>query len=130
MHEVTLPRFSREDVKKLPDDADKLLKDGDVIQSSEKFYKVAEEIIKTLAKEHAPEIYAQACEVGRWTVTLIEKAVRVLRKKFGDIIKVAWSDAWVLHTKGFHENLLDKEAVEMYAESVKKLFKEFEAWIQ
>jgi hypothetical protein len=37
----------------------------------------------------------------------------------------AWSDAWDLHTKGFHEHHLDQDGVDMYAESIRKLFRKF-----
>jgi hypothetical protein len=51
---------------------------GDIFQSSEKFYKVAEECIKLLSERfNLPEI-KDAEERDRWTVTLLEKAVRKL----------------------------------------------------
>lgn len=119
------PRLSLKELEALFEMAEKLLDKGDIIQASEKFYKVTEEIIKILAREHNLETYHEACKKGRWTVSLLEDTVSTLRDRLGDIIKRAWSDAWDLHTKGFHENYLNKKNVNMYAESIRELFRLF-----
>jgi chaperonin GroEL (HSP60 family) len=121
MVKIAVPEEKKELLEKLLKEAEKLLKEGDTIQASEKFYKVTEEVIKILAEKYAQEVYDRS----RWTVTLIEKSVKILKKKLGDIIVRAWSDAWDLHTKGFHEHYLDQEAVDMYAESIRELFRKF-----
>ncbi|MHC1636483.1 MAG: PaREP1 family protein [Candidatus Methanospirareceae archaeon] len=67
----------------------------------------------------------EARKKGRWTVTLLEKAVDELTPKIGEIVHRAWSDGYDLHVKGFHEHFLGKESVERYARSIKELFEKF-----
>lgn len=124
-YEEELPRLSLQELEELLEEAEKLLEEGDITQASEKFYKIAEEIIKLLADSYASELSKEARKKGRWTTTLLEKTVNVLTQKFGEIVHRAWSDAWDLHVKGFHEHLLDKESVNRYAKSIRELFKEF-----
>lgn len=87
-------------IKRLLNEAENYLAKGDSIQSSEKLYKVAE---------------------GRWTVTLLEKAVGKLINKLGMDIGVGWDAANYLHVWGFHEAKLDVEAVKRREPMIKRL---------
>jgi len=84
---------------------------GDAIQSSEKLYKVAEECVKILSERLELEEVKIAEERGRWTVTLLEKAVGRLADKFGADFGIGWDAANYLHIWGFHETKLDVEDV-------------------
>jgi hypothetical protein len=83
----------------------------DAIQSSEKLYKAAEESIKALAKQFDLEEFKASEEEGRWTVTLLEKAVGKLVERLGMDVEQAWDSANYLHIWGFHETRLDAEDV-------------------
>jgi len=94
---------------------------GDAVQSSEKLYKVAEECIKALAEYFNLEEVKMAEEKGRWTVTLLEKAVGKLAEKLGMDIEIAWAEANYLHIWGFHETKLDTEDVKRRIPAIRKL---------
>ena len=49
-----LPRLSLQELEELIKEAEKLLEEEDITQASEKFYKIAEEIIKILAEKIYP----------------------------------------------------------------------------
>jgi len=53
-------------------------------QASEKIYKAAENTVKILAKTHTPDIYHEAETRGRWTVSLLDKAVRAMESILGE----------------------------------------------
>ena len=80
----------------------KRLLDEDPIQASEKLYKAAEEAVKALAVHHRLEdVLVRVRERGRWTVSLLSKAVTRLAKIIGQWVLDAWDHAWVLHVWGF-----------------------------
>jgi len=64
-------------------EASAYIEKGDAVQSSEKLYKAAEECIKALAEHFNLEEVKIAEDKGRWTVTLLEKAVEQTRGKTG-----------------------------------------------
>ncbi|HJH27624.1 MAG TPA: hypothetical protein C5S37_12880 [Methanophagales archaeon] len=101
---------SAEEVKGFLKEGEELLKKGEVVQASETIYKAAEDTVKILAKTHAPDIYGEAESRGRWTASLLDKAVRSLERKLGEDVGRGWDAAWVLHVEGFHEESLDEEA--------------------
>jgi len=70
---------------------------GDAVQSSEKLYKAAEECIKALSEIFKLEEVKAAEEKGRWTVTLLEKAVRKLTNNLGIEVQLRWDAANHLH---------------------------------
>jgi len=114
--EETIPRF----------DGGEILESGErnrtsIAQACEKFYKVTEEIIKILAEEHLLEEWRDAEKIGRWTTLLLHRAAAKLTKKEGELIRDAWSNAWYLHTSGFHENQLGAEEVSNYIENIRNL---------
>ena len=108
--------------------AERFLKDGkklidkDPIQASEKLYKAAEEAIKALTIcFDLGDILSNVSSRGRWTITDLEKAVRMLKKKVGSIVIEAWDHAWYLHIVGFHEAKLDSEGVRERVKSIEYL---------
>ncbi|NPB00150.1 MAG: hypothetical protein GXO10_02135 [Crenarchaeota archaeon] len=104
--------------------------DKDPVQASEKLYRAVEECIKALAiyysnkEEKLKEILNSIEERGRWTVTDLEKAVRILTRYLGDIIDIAWDAANYLHVWGFHEAKLDNEGVRRKLSRIEKLISE------
>ncbi len=100
----------------------KRLVDSDPVQASEKLYKAAEEAVKALAVYHRLEdILGKVRERGRWTVSLLSKAVTRLAKLVGSWVLDAWDHAWALHVWGFHEAKLDAEDVKVRIPYVEKL---------
>jgi hypothetical protein len=91
--------------------AEEYLAKRDAIQSSEKLYKAAEECIKLLSERfNLPEV-KEAEEKKKWTVTLLEKAVRKLSDKISIDVQIGWDAANYLHVFGFHEAKLEAENV-------------------
>jgi len=74
-------------------EASAYIEKGDAVQSSEKLYKAAEECIKALAEHFNLEEVKAAEDKGRWTVTLLEKAVGKLVEKLGMDVEIAWAEA-------------------------------------
>ncbi|MEM2617651.1 MAG: PaREP1 family protein [Thermofilaceae archaeon] len=108
-------------IKLLLTEAEEFLMKGDAVQSSEKLYKAAEECVKALSEIFELEEVKAAEERGRWTVTLLEKAVRKLTDKLGMEVQLGWDAASHLHVWGFHEAKLDREDVERRMPIVKRL---------
>jgi len=108
-------------IEALFSEALKFIERGDPIESSEKFYKAAEECIKSLAEKLSLEEAKAAEERGRWTVTLLEKAVGELTDKFGIDIENGWDAANHLHVWGFHEIKLDLEDVKRRIPKIRRL---------
>jgi hypothetical protein len=102
-------------------EAEEYLARGDVVQSSEKLYKVAEECVKALSERLGlPE--AKEAEVkGRWTVALLERAVRKLADELGVDVQLGWDAAGHLHVWGFHEAKLEVEDVKARIPLIKRL---------
>ena len=74
---------------------------GDAVQSSEKLYKAAEEYIQILSERLSLPEVKDAEERGRWTVTLLERAVRKLTGKMGVDVQLGWDATNHLHVWGF-----------------------------
>jgi len=108
-------------IESLFSEASTYMEKGDAVQSSEKLYKAAEESIKALAEQFNLEEVKTAEEKGRWTVTLLEKAVGKLVEKFGMDVEIAWAEANYLHIWGFHETKLDIEDVKRRIPTIRKL---------
>ena len=108
-------------IKKLFAEAEEYLAKGDAVQSSEKLYKAAEKCIKLLSERfNTPEV-KEAEEKGRWTVTLLEKAVRKLSDKISIDVQISWDAANYLHVFGFHEAKLEAENVKARIPLIKRL---------
>ena len=93
----------------------------DVIQACEKLYKAAEEAVKGLARTYASDIFREAEDRGRWTVTMLERAQRRISRKLGDGVREGWDVAYYLHVAGFHEAKPDAEAVKSRLKPIKNL---------
>jgi hypothetical protein len=100
-------RMNKIDLEKLMEESMKLLKRGDTLQASEKLYKIAEECIKILAIQEHPDLGVK----DYWPTWLIWKQVDELANIYGSDLRNQWNAAWMLHTKGFHENSLTKDDV-------------------
>ncbi|BDC18573.1 PaREP1 family protein [Acidianus sp. HS-5] len=88
-------------------EADELLEKGDIVQASEKYYKAAEEAIKTLSKTlNLTQIISEVNKKGRWKSEILFKAARLINEKYPGTLKM-WKSAWKLHEDGFHECGLD-----------------------
>ena len=112
-----------EKVSGILEEAKMYIRRNDPTQASEKLYKVAEECIKVLAEIHAKEVYDEATEKGRWTVALLDRAVRELSAKIDPNILHYWDNAWALHVWGFHEERLNIESIKARLPSVERLIK-------
>lgn len=108
-------------IKRLVGEAENYLVKGDAVQSSEKLYKAAEECVKALSEHFKLEEVKAAEEKGRWTVTLLEKAVGKLAGKLGIDVELGWAEANYLHIWGFHEVKLDPEDVKRRVPMIKRL---------
>jgi hypothetical protein len=92
----------------------KNLVDKDPVQASEKLYKAAEEIVKTLTMYfNLSDVLENVKKRGGWTVAELEKAVEAISERFGEWFIGTWDIAWVLHVWGFHEAKLDSKAVKV-----------------
>ena len=108
-------------IKNLFAEAEEYLAKGDAIQSSEKIYKAAEECIKALSEHYNLHEVKEAEEKGKWTVTLLEKAVRKLSDKISIDVQIGWDAANYLHVFGFHEAKLEVENVKARIPLIKRL---------
>ena len=95
-----------------------LLREGDVVQVSEKLYKVAEECIKAMAKLLS---FEEAKEKGRWTLKLLDAAARKLAEKVDAVVLHSWDHAYFLHVESFHEARLGLEQVEARMKYIEEL---------
>jgi len=107
--------------KRFLSEAEDYLSKGDIIQSSEKAYKVAEEVIKALAEKFNLPEYQQALREGRWYTYSLANAAGKLALSLGKWVKEGWDSAYVLHVWGFHEGKLDLENVRLRIQDVKNL---------
>ncbi len=99
-------------MEELLKEAKKYIEEGNVVQASEKIYKVIEEGIKFLSSKDGIPEYSVAQREGRWWMHLLSKASRRLSKKYNeDEIYHVWSVAYDLHVWGYHERKLDIEDV-------------------
>jgi len=96
---------------------------GDVVQLSEKLYKVAEGRVKLLAKHLRLSEVKVAEEKRRWIVTLLERVVEGLTKKLGADVRVEWDAANYLYVWGFHEAKIEVEGVKVKRPIIEKLAK-------
>jgi len=100
----------------------KALVEKDPIQASEKLYKAAEEVVKSLTTYfNFGDIIKRVDERGRWTATELEKAVLRISEKLGDWFFDSWDKAWALHVWGFHEAKFDSEDVKKRLPALEKM---------
>jgi hypothetical protein len=105
-------------------EAEEFLKKGDVVQSSEKAYKVAEEIVKAFAEKFNLTEYQQAVKEDRWHTYTLANAAAELSSRLGDWIKTGWNSAYTLHVWGFHEAKLDLDSVKNLLQDIKRMLEE------
>lgn len=102
-------------------EAGKCVAREDAVQASEKLYKAAEEAVKELAFRFELSKSKEARRKGRWTATLLFRAVRRLSERVNLEILNWWAQAWFLHVEGFHEARLEIEEVKVRVGSVREL---------
>ena len=112
--------------EKYMSEAEGYLSKGDVIQSSEKAYKAAGELVKALAEKFDLPEHQQAVREGRWYAYSLASAAARLSQRLGDWVRAGWSSAYVLHVWGFHEGRLNLEAVKVMLGDVKRMLEEAE----
>jgi hypothetical protein len=105
--------------EKLLKEADELLKKGDLVQASEKYYKAAEEAIKMLVNSLNVEEAKLLKEKGDLNPKELENAIyNVYRKIQDEKILRYWSSAIAIITVN-----LDKEIVSDLSNDIKELVK-------
>jgi hypothetical protein len=98
------------------------LMDKDPIQASEKFYKAAEEVVKTLTMYYnLSDILKTIERKGRWTVTELEEAVELISQRVGEWFITSWDSAWAVHVWGFHEAKLNSKAVKIRVQYIERM---------
>ena len=111
-HEITIARL--EIAEKFLKEAKTYLKKKDVIQASEKLYKVVEECIKSLAEIFKVSQLEEVRRRGKWTTWLLGMASTDLSKQLNeDRIALVWSRAYDIHIWGFHEAKYRIEDIEI-----------------
>ncbi len=98
-----------------------LLEKGDVVQASGKLYKAAEEAVKAMALALGLSEAHEARRRGRWTLGLLDDAVRRLAERLGRRVRDEWDHARFLHVEGFHEARLTVEQVKARAHYVREM---------
>jgi hypothetical protein len=100
----------------------KALMDKDPIQASEKFYKAAEEVVKTLTIYYnLSDILKTIERKDRWTVTELEEAVELISQRVGEWFITSWDSAWAIHVWGFHEAKLNSKAVKIRVPYIERM---------
>ncbi len=107
-------------------EAEALLAKGDAVQASEKLYKAAEESVKAMALKLGLDEAREARARGKWTLKLLDKAVRRLAETIDRRILDDWDHAYFLHVEGFHEARLGVDEVKARAEYIKELLEKAE----
>ncbi|BDC18674.1 hypothetical protein HS5_15640 [Acidianus sp. HS-5] len=95
---------------------------GDLIQTSEKYYKVAEEVIKILSFRNSIKTVLKVKSLGHWNSKMYFDALDELERIYPGI-KSLWKSAWILHVEGFHEVALSQESVNFLKSDVEKIVK-------
>ena len=106
------PTESLEEVER---EAEESLRKGEYVQACEKYYKISEEIVKTLSEYFAPKIMEEVSKrVKRgstpWISPLLNKAVDEILVNIGwrdteyeSILRDGWRAAVTSHREGFHD---------------------------
>jgi len=109
------PRLTLESLEKMEVEAEELLREREYIQACEKYYKIAEEIVKALGEYYAPETMEKVLErideeITPWTTRLLNKAVDEILSnirwedtEYEGIFRDGWGAAVALHRQGFHD---------------------------
>jgi len=111
------------ELKKRFREALELLEKGDAVQASEKLYKVAEDAVKILSEINRIPEYEKVRRGGTWWTKLLDRAAKRLGNVYGEEVLDAWTTAYELYQKGFHEEQLTVEDVLERAYKVEDLIK-------
>lgn len=111
------------DIRKYLEEGKEHIRRNDPVQASEKLYKAAEEAVKVISETFAPELREEAMRKGRWTTTLLFKAVERAADRVGEEIIHHWDTAWTLHVEGFHEARLDINSVTRRVKQIEALIR-------
>ena len=112
------------EIERYLEEGKKYIESEDIVQASEKLYKAAEEAVKKLAQVYADGVWKEAEEKGRWTSSLLFKAVVEIAKKLNqEEIRHYWAVAWTLHVEGFHEGRLDINYIKEEIKGIEELVK-------
>ncbi len=99
--------------EKMLKEAEEYIAKKDIVQASEKLYKVVEECIKALAEKYGVKQLEVAEKKGKWDTWLLGQAATDLSKILREErIRLAWKDAYDIHVWGFHEAKYRIEDVE------------------
>lgn len=111
---VEVARLRLEIAEKMLREAEDYIARGEVIQASEKLYKVVEECIKALAERHRVSQLEEVRRRKRWDTWLLGMASTDLSKMLREErISLAWSKAYEIHVWGFHEAKYRVEDIEV-----------------
>ena len=129
-----MERFPLEDLKESLKEIDKLIvEEKNVRQAAEKIYMIVESCIKILSEFKNLEEFKIANQHPKknWSTGLLFSAAKKLsgiskkdpekKYKIDESIWDIWEKAWLLHTLGFHENLLEIENIEKNAHIAKDI---------
>ncbi len=130
----TLLRITSKDLDDFLKEAEEFYNQGDLIQSCEKFYKIAEEIVKILAELYAPNAMKKVNtrlrkHLNPWDIKLLYEAVdEIIRRAFSDnwerkIFINGWRSAINLHRDCFHDFLLSPTLIKDAIDNVKGMIK-------
>ncbi len=110
-----------EELKKRFREAFEYIEKGDAVQAAEKLYKVAENAIKILSEINRIPEHEKALKEGCWWTKLLDRAAQRLRDIYGEELLDAWTTAYELHRKGFHEEQLTVEEIRDRAYKIEDL---------
>ena len=100
--------------EKMLSEAKEYIARRDVVQASEKLYKVVEECIKTLAEVLKISQLKEVEKRSKWDTWLLGKASREISEKLGEEkITLIWAKAYEIHIWGFHEVKYDVKDIEI-----------------
>lgn len=123
-----LYRLNVNDIESVWEEAEEYFKRKDYVQACEKYYKVAEECVKILSEQYAPNVIKEVKKIGNWVTPLLYRAVSDIVKNIGwegrleeDIFREGWKSAVELHIKGFHEYSLDESTIKYDKDKVEKM---------
>jgi len=103
----------------------------DLVQASEKLYKITEECIKTLAQLLQTPEYKKAIELNKWSILLLDEAAVTLSEKLNEFrIRDAWTHAYFLHVEGVHEARINIKAIKIRKPIIEWLLKYVEKLVK
>ncbi|RLI79631.1 hypothetical protein DRP04_08980 [Archaeoglobales archaeon] len=129
----TLLRLALRELDEMLEEANRLLEEGEIIQSCEKFYKIIEEIVKILAEFYAQQTIQKVRQrlhgrTSPWDTRLLYEAVEeivcgsgVFSEEEGKIFREGWRSAMSLHRDCFHDFLLPHSMMRDCVDNVRRM---------